>query len=181
MEFKAGDIIILSRPKRSWYGFALTAIKQFFTFFFFNKGLFEAIDRWYHIEMGVSENMVITQEPPKCHLMIAPNVPMRVYRAKNPPVDLPGKFHTYAIANFGKKYNWIKFWAMMVDRIFHTRWFTIHYTNPDKDVCGEFVSRFYQEIGYPCTTESPESAIPSDVNAYCRDNPDKFEKVYDQE
>jgi len=180
MDWKAGDIIILKRPERAWYSAVWTCIKQLFSFFVLRKGLIEAIDKWYHIEMAFPKFIVATMEPPACHLADIPKSPMRVYRMKNRPADFETKFYDYVKQSMKRKFDYVKFWALVVDRIFHTTWFSLKFRNPNKDVCGEWVSRFYTDIiGISIANVSPESAIPSDVNAYCRDNPDKFELVLD--
>ncbi len=186
MIYQPGDIVLLKRPKRGTVSTIWTLMKQLFTFFILRKGLIEAIDGWIHICMVYSGNngdYVVTEEPPDCHLAPIHKYLKRIYRLRDKPEDFDFEFNKYVARTIGRKYDYTRFFCMFLDRIFKTRWFTLKFAKNDEgeDVCGEHVSRFYWLIKRPCTTEDPNSAIPSDVNAFCRDNPQLFEKVLDEE
>ncbi len=183
MEFLPGDIILLKREKRAGLKFIWTLLKQIITFFFEKIGLIEAVDKYYHIEMAFNSNSVITMEPPRCRTLPISTCKMKVFRLKNPMINSDNFnkiFYDYCKQKMGERFDYWKFWAMIFDRILGTRWFTKHFVNPSKDVCNEFVSRFYKElIGVPISAEDPESGLPSDTNDYCSNHPDLFEILMD--
>ena len=177
MIYQAGDIIILVRPKRNVFSFVWTMLKQFFTFFILNRGLIEAVDIYYHIKMAANSTMSVSMEPPVCrYLPIEPNV--RVWRLKNKPPDFDAKFEAYVKSTLGRPFDWWKFLALVLDGIFGTSWFGLHALDENKDVCNEWVGRFYaRDISVPCCDKSPEASIPGNSKGYMVDHPEIFEEL----
>jgi hypothetical protein len=190
MNLQTGDIVLLKRPKRKWYAFGWLFMKQFITFFFLKRGLIEAIDKYYHIEMVYGEGRdrlstnpnVFTEEPPIATIMPLPKTLLKIFRLKNKPPDFNDKFYGYCQVKMNFPFDYKKFWQLFLDGVFGTDWFSRGKDNPEKDVCAENVSRFYKErIGVPCSWADPESSIPSDVNRYCVLHPELFELIIDEE
>jgi len=179
MNFQKGDIVILIRPDRNIFSTVWTFMKEFVTFFFMNRGLIELIDKCYHIELGGGmENLVVTQEPPKCHVK-KETAKVRVFRLKTKPLNFDEMFDEYVIATKGMEFDWRKFWALVLGAIFHTDWFANRWKDDKRDMCAEFVARFYMKIGIPCldSNDSPDHCLPSDVKRYCSNHPELFEEV----
>jgi len=177
MNWEPGDIMLLKRPKRGWWETTKLMFSQIWTFFFKKQGLIEIVSKYYHIQMAFDSTQTITQEPPACHIEpYDPNLKLRVWRLKNKPVDFVVKFNIYAKAELGREFDFKKFWALVLDETFKTKWFGTHAQNQDKNVCAEFVSRFYVMLGFP--VGNPESILPSDVNRFCEES-GLFELVRD--
>lgn len=174
-----GDIILLKQKKRSWIGWVWLTIKQIYTFFIKREGLLDIVSKYYHIEMGYGSGEVVTMEPPRCRTMKTPDVPLKIWRLKNKPTDFNDAFFQYCSTRFGEKFDYKKFFALVLDGMLKTHWFSSKIKDPRQDVCAEFVSRFYLLIKIPCSDVDPDNGIPKDVDNYCSDHLDIFELVRD--
>ena len=177
MTFETGDIIILKRPKRGVFDTIWTFIRQFISFFIFNSGLIEAVDKYYHIELGYLADIALSQEPPYCGLR-RETAKVRVYRLRNWTGNMSMAFDKYKSETLYMPFDWRKFWGLVLGAIFHTDKFALRWKDDKRDMCAEYVARFYEKIGVPLGV-NPDNCLPRDINKYCSEHPELFIMVRD--
>lgn len=174
--FEPGDIVLRYRPKyKGPFKYLVTRCILFFTTEWW-KG--ESTSKVYHAEMYYGDGKVITMEPPYCRLKDMRKTRFVVFRAKHESASFEHYFFVYCNLKMGQKYDFLKLIGCLLDWVFHTRWFTRHFVNPAKDICSEFVARFYKNVNWPCSEVSAESSTPDDILDFC-ETYSNFNRIYD--
>lgn len=181
--FKPGDIVLIHRKKYNGpFKYLVTRLILFFTTEWW-KG--EKTSNHYHAEMvvedlGNGEIMVVTMEPPKCRFKTRSLNRKAIFRVRLRLPMFNKAFFRYVDLKLGQKYDFLKLLFCWLDWVFHTTWFTRNYVNPCRDICSEFVARFYEEvIRIPCSYLTADSTKPDDIYDYCRES-SSFITVYDE-
>lgn len=167
--FEPGDIICSYRRKAEGpFKCFLAKIVLFFTTewwygektssAYHNELVYDKIgDIWYSI----------TMEPPYCRTRKMSLKRIIVFRLNHKPDGFELEFRSYINRKLGQKYDYFKLTMCFLDWSFHTTWFTNRIRNFNRDICSEFVSRFYEEYGIPCSKLPPDSTKPDDIYDFC--------------
>lgn len=170
--FESGDIVLKKRkPYEGPFKYLITRLILFFTTEWWRG---EKTSKHYHAEMvygfdpSLLEFRVVSMQPPKCSIRSMPLRRNIVFRLKLKPPKFNGVFDRYILRKLGQRYDFIKFILCGIDWIFRTTWFTRTFVNPCRDICSEFVARFYEErIGIPCSDLPADSTKPDDIFDFC--------------
>lgn len=181
--FRPGDIILRRRKEyKGPFKYLLTRIILFFTTAWW-KG--EKTSQHYHAEMVYcwseedGEWKSITMEPPRCKIRSMPKTRILVARLNNKPEDFDYEFFRYCQEKLGQGYDYLKFLWMGVYWLFlGWNWLGRIWDNPSRDICSEFVARFYQDrIGVRCSIEDANISSPDDIYDLVSSS-DKFSIIY---
>lgn len=177
MIYEPGDIILRRRkPYKGPFKYLITRLILFFTTAWW-KG--EDTSKHYHAEMvyGYSDRLggwqSITMEPPKCRVERMPNDYMLIYRLKIKPPKFDDAFYKYSAEKLGQRYDFIRFfWMGLYWLTLGWNWLGLVWKDPNRDICSEFVARFYEErIGIPCSHKDPNLTTPDDIYDFLLHHP----------
>lgn len=182
-EIIKGDIVLIKRKKYDGpFKYLITRLILFFTTAWWKD---EPTSKVYHAELADSqlndrEFIVITMEPPKCRFKDRSYDRKIIFRLKYPPQDFYLMYDMYKKAKLGEKYDFIKILAFVLDFLTFGTFFTRHLVNKSRDICSEFVARFYEGwVRVPCSDEVPDSTAPDNILDYCLVNTKLFDKIYE--
>jgi hypothetical protein len=153
----------------------------------------EATSKVYHAEMVFAPNdninlvKDISQEWPRVKITGFGN-PVRkaVFRLKNKPQGFDKIFLAYSMLTIGQKYDWFKILAMALFWLFRrkgfARWIVRLFSLKDRDICSEYVAKFYQDyVLIPCSAQKPNFTAPDDILDYTLTHPEIFECILNKE
>lgn len=175
--FEPGDIILRKRkPYKGPFKYLITRLILFFTTAWWKK---EKTSKHYHAEMvwGFSHEldqwMAVTMEPPECRVERMPSTYILVFRLKIKPPNFDDVFEKYVLEKLGQRYDFIRFlWMWLYWLTMEWNWLGLLYENPDKDICSEFVARFYEErVGIPCSPVDSNLTTPDDIYDFLVNHP----------
>lgn len=178
-----GDIVVKYRPRyNGWFKYFVQRAICFFTTEWWMN---EHASNVSHAEMVYRQingdsYTVIDEEPPSVQFKNRGFNRRIIFRQINKPEWFDQMFESYVQSNLGKKYEYTKLLLFVFDWIFHTDWFTKHWDCHHYFVCSEFVAKFYEIEGCPCSGKSFESTAPDDILDFCRIHPELFIIVSDQ-
>jgi len=162
-----GDIVLSYRRQyKGPFKYLVTRLILFFTTAWW-KG--ESTSKVYHAEMVVKslsdkEFQVVTMEPMKCRYKTRSYNRKRILRLNLKGPFFNNAFEQYVQEKFGQKYDYLKLIQIILYWMFlGWNWLGRIYKNSDRDICSEFVARFYERVGIVCSTVDADITTPDDI------------------
>jgi hypothetical protein len=165
-----GDIVLKYRPE--YKGPFKYLVQRLILFFTTEWWISENTSKVCHAEMVYGQidddsYTVIDEEPPKVQFKTRGFNKRIIFRLLDKPPNFDELFKAYVLTNLRKRYEYWKLLLFMLDWIFHTNRFSKHWDLSHYYVCSEFVAKFFEEIGRPCSAVSFESSDPDEIFDYC--------------
>lgn len=185
--FKSGDIVVSYRKKYEGpFKFLMTRLICFFTTEWW-KG--EETSKTFHAEMiyspsnNINEIKDISQEWPCVKITSFRHLNRRaIFRLRNKPPNFDSLFFEYCNQTLGQKYDWLKLIGLAFVWLFRMNWWARLFSLKNKDICSEYVARFYQDwIQIPCSSEKANFTTPDHILDYCLEYPKLFEVIHLEE
>lgn len=166
-DLEPGDIVLIYRKEYNGpFKYLITRLILFFTTAWWRN---EPTSTVYHAEMVVNqindkEFRVVTMEPPKCRFKTRSFNRKRIVRLKLKGPFFDKGFEGYVSEKLGQKYDYLKLLQIILYWVF-LGWNPLGriYKNSDRDICSEFVARFYEDIGIPCSWFDANITTPDDI------------------
>jgi hypothetical protein len=181
-----GDIVLHYRPKydERWFMFWKYLLQRGICFFTTEWWMSEHSSNVTHTEMVYAQIdektfKVIDEEPPSVQFKTRSLGRHIIFSLINKPPGFYDRFYAYVHENLGKRYEYWKFVLFILDWVFHTDRFTKQWDLHHYYVCSEFVAKFYEQIGSPCSAVDFESTSPDSIFDYCMEHPEIFKLISD--
>jgi hypothetical protein len=186
INFEPGDIVLSYGPRRTFKTIFTNFVQWAIRFFTTDFWVGEPFTHVHHAEMIYTSNgfdsVDITEEPPYIRLMDFGSKRKLVVRLINKPANFEELFDQYCTEVLGKKvrYDYIRFFAFVLDWMFRTVKFSRWLANRDENVCSGAVAKFYENrVWVPCSRKHWYSTVPDDIYDYVLKRPTMFVVVFD--